>query len=59
MKPCAISDLHLGYQENREALQTLKSHSDDWLVLGGDIGESLEHLEFALEVTTERFTCVL
>ena len=59
MKLYAISDLHLGYRENREGLQTLGSHPDDWLVLGGDIGESLEHLELALEVTTERFARVL
>jgi predicted phosphodiesterase len=55
MRLYAISDLHLGYRENREALERLSAHPEDWLILGGDIGESLEHLELALDVATSRF----
>src|SRR3990172_5684237 len=55
MRLYAISDLHLGYRENREALKGLAPHPEDWLILGGDIGESFDHLEMALEVATFRF----
>jgi 3',5'-cyclic AMP phosphodiesterase CpdA len=51
----AISDLHLGHRENREAFVGLGSYPEDWLILGGDVGESLQHLELALEVATSRF----
>jgi 3',5'-cyclic AMP phosphodiesterase CpdA len=51
----AISDLHLGHRENREAFAGLGSYPEDWLILGGDVGESLQHLELALEVATSRF----
>ena len=59
MKLYALSDLHLGFEENREALDTLGSHPDDWLILGGDLGETLAHLELALEIATDRFDRVL
>lgn len=59
MRLYALSDLHLGFRENREALEGLKPHPEDWLILGGDVGESLEHLELALRTTTERFARVL
>jgi 3',5'-cyclic AMP phosphodiesterase CpdA len=59
MRLYAISDLHLGFRENREALARLGRHPDDWLILGGDVGESFEHLELALDVATDRFARVL
>lgn len=59
MRLYAISDLHLGFRENREALAGLSRHPDDWLILGGDVGESLDHLKLALEITTDRFARVL
>jgi 3',5'-cyclic AMP phosphodiesterase CpdA len=51
----AISDLHLGHRENREAFTGIGSYPEDWLILGGDVGESLQHLELALEIATSRF----
>ena len=51
----AISDLHLGHRENREALRGLGSYPEDWLILGGDVGETLDHLEMALDVASSRF----
>lgn len=59
MKLYALSDLHLGFRENREALDTLGSHPDDWIILCGDLGETRAHLELALEVATDRFARVL
>lgn len=59
MKLYAISDLHLGFRVNREALETLTPHPEDWLILGGDVGETLGHLEMALDVATRSFARVL
>jgi hypothetical protein len=55
VKLLAISDLHLGHQPNRDALERLGDHSEDWLILAGDIGERPAHLEFALEQCLSRF----
>jgi len=55
MKLYAISDLHLAYETNRQALEALPPQPEDWLILAGDIGETVRHLEFALSVLTARF----
>lgn len=55
MKLYAISDLHLAGRVNREALQAISAHPNDWLILAGDVGESEDHLRFALDVLTPRF----
>ena len=51
----AISDLHLNQRANRDALATLGTHPDDWLIIAGDIGEKIEHLEMALDAFAPRF----
>jgi 3',5'-cyclic AMP phosphodiesterase CpdA len=55
MKLYAISDLHLGYEINRRALAAISAHPDDWLILAGDVGETLAQLAFAFTVLTQRF----
>ncbi|TMQ26254.1 MAG: metallophosphoesterase [Deltaproteobacteria bacterium] len=55
----AISDLHVGFDPNRELWATLPDHPDDWLILGGDLGETEDHLRFTFEVATARFARVL
>jgi 3',5'-cyclic AMP phosphodiesterase CpdA len=55
MKLYAISDLHLGSRVNREALGTIRPHLEDWLILAGDVGESLDHLGLAFETLTPLF----
>ena len=55
MKLFAISDLHLGYAQNRDAIAVIDPRPDDWLILAGDIGETSEHLELAFEVLSTRF----
>ncbi|MBP9113944.1 MAG: metallophosphoesterase, partial [Polyangiaceae bacterium] len=45
MKIWAISDLHLAYDANKAAFETLERHPNDWLILGGDLGETIEHME--------------
>ncbi len=55
MKLLAISDLHLAHALNRDALERIGDHQDDWLILAGDVGEWPAHLEFALRVLGPRF----
>jgi 3',5'-cyclic AMP phosphodiesterase CpdA len=59
MRLFAISDLHLGHRANREALERLAAHDRDWIILGGDVGETEEHLEIALAAFTRRFARVI
>lgn len=55
MKLYAISDLHLSEYVNRDALLTLRAYPDDWLILGGDMGETEGHLLFAINTLRTRF----
>lgn len=59
MRLYAISDLHVGYEANRQYWQGLGHHPEDWLVLAGDLGETEAHLRAALGVARERFARVL
>jgi 3',5'-cyclic AMP phosphodiesterase CpdA len=59
MKLYAISDIHLGFALNRQAFAALSDHRDDWLILGGDIGETRDHMELALRIATARFAKVM
>ena len=55
MKLCAISDLHLGYEGNRKALLEFPTRPDDWLIVAGDIGETLGHLKLAFDVLNAKY----
>lgn len=55
MKLWAISDLHIGYAVNRQAVEALPSHPDDWLIVAGDTGETPAHLDFVLRTLAPRF----
>jgi predicted phosphodiesterase len=59
MKLYAISDLHVGFEPNRDLWSALGDHHDDWLAIAGDVGETEGHLRFALEIATARFQRVL
>jgi 3',5'-cyclic AMP phosphodiesterase CpdA len=59
VKLYALSDLHVGFAQNRRALESLRAHPSDWLILGGDLGESLEHVETVLRVAVSRFAKTL
>lgn len=59
MKLYALSDLHLSYEVNRQALEVLPAYPEDWLILAGDVGETVAHLRFALSRLTSRFAQVL
>ncbi|KAF1846385.1 metallophosphoesteras-like protein [Cucurbitaria berberidis CBS 394.84] len=51
----AISDIHLSFKANREALEKLLPHPNDDLILCGDVGESAEHCRVAFTKATECF----
>ncbi len=55
MKLWALSDLHVRHEENRRTLQALDPHPGDWLILGGDVGETEEHLAFAIDTLAPKF----
>lgn len=56
----AISDLHIGHAENRRFVADLMPASaDDWLIVCGDVGDSLADVEWALELLAGRFAKVL
>jgi hypothetical protein len=59
MRLLAISDLHVGFEANRRALETLRDHPEDWLILAGDLGETLEHVAVVLDAVVPRFAKVL
>ncbi|MBN1205961.1 MAG: metallophosphoesterase [Myxococcaceae bacterium] len=55
MKLYAISDLHIRAPENRQALEALSPHPEDWLIVAGDVGETREELEFTFQTLAPRF----
>lgn len=59
MKLYAISDLHVGFDENRSALASINPRPNDWLILAGDIGETEAHLELTLASLGRRFARLL
>ena len=55
----AISDLHIGYRANREAVEALPEHPGDWLICAGDVGETVEQLYWTLQTLSQRFERVI
>ena len=59
MKLYAISDLHVGFEINRKALASISDHPRDWLVLGGDLGETTADVEFVIRTLAPKFAKLL
>jgi predicted phosphodiesterase len=59
VKLWALSDLHVGHPANRQALDTLTAHPDDWLILAGDLGETRDHLRRVFHTLGPRFARLL
>jgi 3',5'-cyclic AMP phosphodiesterase CpdA len=55
VKLWATSDLHVGFNENRRAVEDLPAHHEDWLIIAGDTGETPAHLDFVLRTLRPRF----
>jgi 3',5'-cyclic AMP phosphodiesterase CpdA len=56
----ALSDLHVGYEENRDLVKETHpvSQDGDWLLVAGDVGETFAEIEWALGTLRERFEAV-
>lgn len=54
----AIGDIHLAFADNKAAWAKLEPHPGDGLILCGDVGESVEHLQLAFSTATECFDVV-
>ncbi len=59
MKLFAISDLHLGWKENRQAVERMPPQPDDWLIVAGDLGETRALTEYGLEILSGKFAKLL
>jgi predicted phosphodiesterase len=56
----AVSDLHIGYPENRAYAESLTpEHPEDWLIVAGDVGESFADVGFVLASLASRFARVI
>ncbi|MET8946463.1 metallophosphoesterase [Streptomyces sp. NPDC004542] len=56
----AISDLHIGYPENRALVEQMRPGTDaDWLIVAGDVAETVADIRWVLETLTGRFGRVL
>jgi 3',5'-cyclic AMP phosphodiesterase CpdA len=56
----AVSDLHVGYEENRAIVADLQPESaDDWLIVAGDVAETVEDIEWVLRLLSQRFARVI
>jgi len=51
----AVSDLHVRQPQNRRFVEGMAASKDDWLILGGDLGESEDDLKFVFETLAPRF----
>jgi predicted phosphodiesterase len=56
----AISDLHVSHPENRRFVDRMTPESEsDWLIVCGDVGDSIADVEWTLSLLGERFATVL
>src|SRR5262245_13643440 len=59
-KLLAISDLHVGYRENREIVENLQAPSGaDWLLVAGDVADKVADVAWVLGRLRERFATVV
>jgi 3',5'-cyclic AMP phosphodiesterase CpdA len=59
-KLLAVSDLHVGFPENRRIVENLWPESpEDWLLVAGDVGELFADIEWALRTLSGRFATVV
>lgn len=56
----AISDLHVSYAENRAIVEGLRPESPgDWLLVAGDVGDTVADIEWVLGLLSQRFAKVI
>jgi 3',5'-cyclic AMP phosphodiesterase CpdA len=59
MQLLALSDLHVEHRPNREALTALRARREDWLILAGDVSDSVAGLTWTLDVLGPKFARLL
>jgi hypothetical protein len=59
VKLWATSDLHVGFDDNRRAVEALPAFPDDWLIVAGDTGETPAHLDFVLSSLAPKFAQIV
>lgn len=59
MQLLALSDLHVEHEANRAALSALAPRPEDWLVLAGDVSDSVRGLAWALDLLGPKFARLL
>jgi hypothetical protein len=52
----AVSDLHVRHAENRAIVAGLEPKSDDWLLVAGDVGDTVADIVSAMELLSACFT---
>jgi 3',5'-cyclic AMP phosphodiesterase CpdA len=56
----AVSDLHVAHPENRRVVEGLRPQAEnDWLLVCGDVSETIGDVEWALRLLSERFATVV
>lgn len=56
----AISDLHITYPENRQIVERLQPFTEhDWLLVAGDVAETVADVEWTLSTLANRFAKVV
>ncbi len=56
----AVSDLHVGYGENRAVTASIQpSTPEDWLIVAGDVGDKFADIEATLTSLSQRFAQVI
>jgi 3',5'-cyclic AMP phosphodiesterase CpdA len=56
----AVSDLHVGYHENREIVENMRPRSaSDWLIVAGDVAEMAADIQWVLGTLAGRFGTVI
>ncbi len=59
-KLLAVSDLHVGHPDNRSVLERLHPDTDeDWLIVCGDVSDTVADVEWALGLLSRRFATVI
>ncbi|MBV8932510.1 MAG: metallophosphoesterase [Kutzneria sp.] len=56
----ATSDLHVSYDQNRDVVAAIRPTSDDdWLIIAGDVAETVDRISWALDLLARRFAKVI
>jgi 3',5'-cyclic AMP phosphodiesterase CpdA len=56
----AISDIHVGFPDNRAFVEGLRPESgDDWLIVAGDVAERFADVEWALDTLARSYAKVI